>query len=201
MNPSAERLTGWALEELQGQGISFELLDAEAEARVETTIHTILHEGIVINVTNHPYLVARDGRKIPVEYSGAPIKDDNGNVTEREQAERERRDLEMQLRQAQRLEAIGGLAGGIAHDFNNILGTMLGYTELLLAECNGQCKEREYLDQVYLAGERAEQLIQQILTFSRAQEKQLTPINIAPVVQEALKMLRPIIPSTIQVCQ
>ncbi|MCP4396132.1 MAG: response regulator [bacterium] len=211
MNPAAERLSGWTFKELQGRNISFGLLTAVPDFQGGGAIQKILREGIVINIIEHPLLVAKNGRKIPVEYSGAPIKDEEGNVTgvvlvlkdvtERKEAERERRKLEMQLRQAQRLEAIGVLAGGVAHDFNNILGTMLGYTELLLAEHAEQSRDREYLEQVYQAGERAEQLVQQILTFSHAQEKQLAPTNIAPVVQEALKMLRPIIPSTIQIHQ
>ncbi len=112
------------------------------------------------------------------------------NLTRRKAAEEERRQLETQLRQSQRLEALGILAGGIAHDFNNILGTMLGYTELLLREQPEQSHERDSLQEIYQAGERAAGLVEQILTFSRAQEQQLVPTDIAPVVEEALKMIR-----------
>ncbi len=117
------------------------------------------------------------------------------------QVEQERRSLEMQLRQAQRIEAIGILAGGIAHDFNNILGTMLGYTELLLNEYPKNNKEKEYLEQVYQAGERAAELVQQILTFSRAQEQYLQPVFVAPIIEEALKMIRATIPATVAIQQ
>lgn len=123
------------------------------------------------------------------------------NLVQRRQAEEERRKLETQLRQSQRLEALGILAGGIAHDFNNILGTILGYIELLLAEQVDGSKGTEYLEQVYQAGERATDLIQQILAFSRAQEQTLKPTDIVPIVEEALKMMRATIPTNVEIHQ
>lgn len=121
------------------------------------------------------------------------------DITERKQAEEERRQLEIQLRQSQKLEALGTLAGGIAHDFNNILGTMLGYTEALLKRYTENCLEKKYLKRVYQAGERATELVRQILLFSRSQEHQLTPMHIAPIFDETLNMLRATIPTTIDI--
>jgi len=138
-----------------------------------------------------------------------PVFDDNDelqqitvtfiDITERKQAEEERRQLEAQLRQSQKLEALGTLAGGIAHDFNNILGTMLGYTEALLKRYAEGCPEKRYLERVYRAGERATELVRQILLFSRSQEHQLTPMHIAPILDETFNMLRATIPTSVDI--
>jgi len=122
-------------------------------------------------------------------------------LAQRRQAEEEQRKLEAQLRQSERLKALGFLAGGIAHDFNNILGTMLGYTELLLDKYSENSQEKEYLKQVYRAGERATDLVQQILTFSRSQEHTLKSTDISPTIEEALKMMRATIPANIEIRQ
>lgn len=117
---------------------------------------------------------------------------------ERKQAEARQHQLEAQLRQAQKLESIGILAGGIAHDFNNILGTMLGYTELLLTEFQENPKVQTYLDHIYRAGERAADLIARLLTFSRTNEPQpLVPLLLPVVLEDALKMIRELLPTSV----
>ncbi len=113
--------------------------------------------------------------------------------------ERERMENETRLRQAQKMEAIGTLAGGIAHDFNNILSAILGYSELALDDANQGRSNPTYISQVYRAGQRARDLVQQILTFSRQTETESKPIQIQPIIKEALKLLRPSLPSTIDI--
>lgn len=120
---------------------------------------------------------------------------------ERQKAKEERLRLESQLRQAQKMEAIGTLAGGIAHDFNNILGAMLGFTQLALIEASPDSKLRAHLDRVRLAGDRATELVKQILAFSRQSESEFKPLQIGPVVKEVLKLLRASLPSTIDIKQ
>ncbi|MCG6876126.1 MAG: PAS domain S-box protein [Betaproteobacteria bacterium] len=137
----------------------------------------------------------------PVTYKGAPhllamIRD----VTERKQAEEERARLEAQLRQAQKMEAIGHLTGGIAHDFNNILTSILGYI-VLGAERQNEIRDAKlgkYLDQAQLAAQRARDLIQQMLTFSRGQRGERRPLVLTPLVRESVKLLRSSLPATIE---
>jgi two-component system cell cycle sensor histidine kinase/response regulator CckA len=111
----------------------------------------------------------------------------------------ERKKLEEQLRQAQKMEAIGTLAGGIAHDFNNILGVIMGYTELTLEETPEGGPHFQNLKQVMAAAQRAEEMVRQILAFSRKSEKERKPTNINHILQEALKMLRSSLPTTIDI--
>lgn len=107
--------------------------------------------------------------------------------------------LEAQLAQSQKMEAIGTLAGGIAHDFNNILGVIMGYTQLAMLDAPEQGKHTARLSQVLKAVERAKDLVSRILTFSRRDEQQKQPIRLRPVIQEVLKMIRPSIPSFIEI--
>ena len=123
-------------------------------------------------------------------------------VADRLLTEEELRQSELRLRQAQKLEAIGTMAGGIAHDFNNILQPIIGYTELLgdlLAERKGFEGEREHLAAVLRAAERARDLVRQILTFSRQQEQEPRPLRLELMVAEALKLIRAVLPATIEI--
>jgi PAS domain S-box-containing protein len=106
--------------------------------------------------------------------------------------------LENRLQVAQKMEAIGTLAGGIAHDFNNILSPIIGYTELALDDIDPETLTYNNLTQVYKAANRARDLVQQILAFSRQSERESKPIMVSSVVKEALKLLRASIPSTIE---
>jgi PAS domain S-box-containing protein len=120
------------------------------------------------------------------------------DITKLRRAEEERRGAETQLRQAQKMEALGTLAGGIAHDFNNILGIIFGYTELARGSIPDN-RAQEQLDEVLKAANRAKDLVQQILAFSRQGEKEKRPVQVSLIFKEALKMLRATIPSTIDI--
>jgi len=116
-------------------------------------------------------------------------------------AKEEKKSLEMQLQQAQKMEAIGTLAGGIAHDFNNILSAIIGYSELALREVSEDTKLYSYVQGVRKAGKRARNLVSQILSFSRQSEEERKPIQIAPILKESLKLLRASLPATIEIRQ
>ena len=121
------------------------------------------------------------------------------DVTERIRAEETRKRLEEQLRQAQKLEALGTLAGGIAHDFNNILTAIIAFTDLARMEIDRPSEVLAHLAEVRIAGDRARDLVKQILAFSRKQKHERQPTRLHLVVREALKLLRSTIPSTIEI--
>ncbi|NTU52152.1 MAG: PAS domain-containing protein [Chlorobiaceae bacterium] len=123
------------------------------------------------------------------------------DISERIASQEETRRLESQLRKSQRLETIGTLAGGIAHDFNNILTPILGYSEMGLATITEDDPLHDYLTEIMQAAERAQKLVAQILTFSRAQDGKPAPVNIQSIIIEAIKLLRPSLPSTISIEQ
>jgi PAS domain S-box-containing protein len=119
------------------------------------------------------------------------------DVTEQNAATRHERELEEQLRQTQKLEALGTLAGGIAHDFNNILGAVVSFSELSKLDNPDNQELNENLDQVLNASNRATALVRQILSFSRQQRAERKSLQLGPIVKEALSLLRATLPSTI----
>ncbi|HEX5099116.1 MAG TPA: ATP-binding protein [Polyangiaceae bacterium] len=120
-------------------------------------------------------------------------------ITERKRALEAEQRMHEQLRQSQKLEALGTLAGGIAHDFNNILGGMLAFTELAALENQDRPALLAHLREVTLAGQRATGLVGQILSFSRQQRQERKPVSLGRVVEEALKLLRSTLPASIQI--
>jgi len=121
------------------------------------------------------------------------------DVTEQKREEKARKDLEAQLQQAQKMEAIGTLAGGIAHDFNNILGGIIGYAELAKMKAPEGSNVIAYLDKMIKSSDRAADLIKQILTLSRQHKQKQRPVQVRHIVKEALDLLRATLPTTIEI--
>jgi PAS domain S-box-containing protein len=135
----------------------------------------------------------RDSAGNPVRFVGSTI-----DVNAQKLAQANKEQLEAQLRQSQKMEAIGTLAGGIAHDFNNILGAILGYGELAHQQSAEGSPLRRYLDNVMHAAERAQMLIERILGFSRSGLGDRAPVNVQFVIEETLELLEASLPAGIR---
>jgi PAS domain S-box-containing protein len=134
----------------------------------------------------------RDSSGKPLRFVGS-----SSDATAQKQAQVDKEQLEAQLRQSQKMEAIGTLAGGIAHDFNNILGAILGYGELAHQQSAVGSAMRRYLDNVMHAAERAQTLIERILGFSRSGLGDRAPVNVQFVIEETLELLEASLPAGI----
>ncbi len=139
-------------------------------------------------------ITERSGDDSPALMSGTYL-----DITQQKKAEERRDFYERQLRQSQKMEAIGTLSAGIAHDFNNILGAILLNTELALLEDGEDSPNRILLERVVKASHRAKGLVDQILQFSRQSEQERKPVEIVPLFKETLKMLRSVITSNIEI--
>ncbi|MBT8372281.1 MAG: response regulator, partial [Deltaproteobacteria bacterium] len=148
------------------------------------------------------YLKKKDGTGFTGSVSAVAVKDQNGGVKYYDgiiEDITERKQLESQLQQAHRMEAIGTLAGGIAHDFNNILAAAIGYTEMALNDNANNSALKSNLQEVLKAGHRAKNLVRQILAFSRQADQEVKPLQVKIIVKEALKLLRASLPTTIEI--
>jgi PAS domain S-box-containing protein len=151
----------------------------------------------------------KDGTVWDSYFSARPIELDGENclialakdVTELKKAEEEKRSLETQLRQAQKMEAIGTLAGGIAHDFNNILTAIIGYTELTMEDIPEGIPARPNLERIHMSALRARDLVKQILSFSRKSEYEKRPLRVESILKETLQLLRATVSTTIDIRQ
>ena len=202
VNPAYERMYGYSREEVLAGGRGREVTAEHRQRQEEIIARTLRGERCHEELET----VRRNGERFPIEVRTIPIQHRGEphvlaivrDLTERRQVERDRERLEAQLRQAQKMEAIGHLTGGIAHDFNNLLTSIMGYVILALERSEGtDTKTATYLDQASLSCKRARDLIQQMLTFSRGRRGEPRPLALTPLVRESVKLLRSSFPATI----
>jgi signal transduction histidine kinase/CheY-like chemotaxis protein len=150
-------------------------------------------------------ITAKNGKILWVKENARVVKIGNEkllhgiifNITQQKKAEEEKYKLEEQVRHSQKLESIGTLAGGIAHDFNNILSILMGYTDLSLRGIPSENPAHSHLTQIQKAINRAKDIIQQLLTFSRKVETKKQSLNVGPIITETFNFLRSTIPANV----
>ncbi|MGC1818275.1 MAG: PAS domain S-box protein, partial [Casimicrobiaceae bacterium] len=204
VSPSYEKMSGYSRDEVAGAD-HVVANPPEIDAAVKALHRRALGSEPVRMETQ---MIRRDGRPIHIElsgvrtvYQGRPhVLYAGRDITERKQAEARHRELEAQLRQAQKMEAIGHLTGGIAHDFNNILTGIMGYLTLAGEREVAQtdAKLARHLKQAQHGATRARELIQQMLTFSRAQKGKPRAVALASLAEEAVKLLGSSLPSSVE---
>ncbi len=206
-NHRARLNTGYTVEELQGRPVT-DLLDNWNESELKKLAEPIIN-GTMEAVRSSSMHVRKDGTKYPFEATLQMMEWHDKTVfvsigidnSEKAKAEREFKELEAQLRHAQRLETIGTLAGGIAHDFNNILTPILGYADMVACELDPESGTRRDIEQVIQAAYRAKGLVQQILAFSRQADQTRHPLQIDIVAKETIRLLRASVPPNIEFYQ
>ncbi|MDA3846239.1 MAG: PAS domain S-box protein [Vallitaleaceae bacterium] len=172
MNRVAELLTGWLQEEAMGKPITtvFNVIDESTRLAHENPVKKVLTDGEIIELANHTVLISKDGSERAVADSGAPIRNRNSEIIGvvlvfRDMTEKQK--LLSNMQRIDKLDSLGILAGGIAHDFNNLLGGIFGYIDMARMSCNDSEKALGYLDKALSVFDRAKDLTQQLLTFSK----------------------------------
>lgn len=207
-NQGATRIFGYTAEESIGQYATF-LYEKEGARELGRRIGRILKTGQAEEWT--AVANAKDGSEVWIQLKISCLKNSDGSlrgligfsvdITEQKRAEEERQRLETQLRQSQKMEAIGTLAGGVAHDFNNLLTGILGYSNLLKLESQPGEKVYQGADVIERAAERASQLTKQLLGFARKGKWQNVELDLNETIQEVFTLLNRTIDKNIRITQ
>lgn len=201
VNPAFEQLSGFTRKEIVGKNFRILKSDRHDESFYKE-MWDVISSGEIWSghITNR----MKDNTLCEFETKISPVRDSSGEVVNFVSVSRDVTQevaLQAQLQQTQKMQAIGTLAGGIAHDFNNILAAVIGYTEIAIADVEKGGLLHDNLKEVLKAGERAKDLVNQILTFSRQSEQDLKPIKVELIVKEVLKLIRASLPATIAIDQ
>jgi two-component system cell cycle sensor histidine kinase/response regulator CckA len=197
-NPALVGMLGYASEqEVLGLRMATDVY-RNSEERVEATAWSRKQDSVQGVEVDWKH---KSGKPFTIRCAAHVVKDSNGNLEYLEgfvEDISERRAMELQLRQRQKMEAVGRLAGGVAHDFNNLLGVIIGYSELVLDQIGESSPLYKPAEQIKKAADRASSLTRQLLAFSRQQMLATKVLNLNSVVSEMTKMLPPLIGEDIE---
>ena len=210
-NPAAEQCFGYRKQDILGRNLAELVIPErfrEGHQRGMDQFH-LSRQGKFLGKRVDVTAMRADGSEFPAELAIDVARSAGRDIfiaylrdiTERRNAEEERTRLEAQLRQAQKMEAIGHLTGGIAHDFNNILTSMLGYVDMAAERVKGLGDDKlsKYLGRARQSGQRAHDLIKQMLTFSRGERGEPRQVALAPLIKEWIKLVKSTLPSSVEI--
>jgi len=216
VSPSIEKKLGFTPEERMAQDLSVHVTPASYAHITELFVQELNREkegkadpNRIIRAEVEYY--HKNGSILWLENIVSGLRDENGvlvgvhgvsrDITDRKNAEMEKEQLEAQLRQAQKMEAVGTLAGGVAHEFNNILGIILGNAELAIDDVPEWNPAKSCLEDIRTASLRASDVVRQILRFARKMPTEYKPLQISNIIKESLRLIRATIPKSIEICQ
>lgn len=199
INQKGTRLLGTSEEQIIGQNFAASFVPQDGQQEFERTLAAVdeysYSESRVISSGGTERLIAwHNVRLSPEDNPANGILMSGSDITQM-------RKLEAQLRDGQKMEALGTLARGVAHDFNNILSAILGYTELTRTQLARQPQATDYLDKLESSVNRAKEIVASVLAFGRAQQLPLEMINLSTVMDDALHLVRPIVPANVRLVE
>ncbi len=205
VNQTHLNLLGYSAEEMIGQPCWHFIVDDVAREQIMAKLSGTMPPAAGLERTYR----RKDGTTFPVLFEDRLLRNEDKtitgirtaiqDITRIKKADMEREKLQSQLHQAQKLESIGSLAGGIAHDFNNLLFPIVGLSEMMMDDFPPESMEHQNIQEIFNAGSRGRELIQQILSFSRQSKHLLIPVHIQKVLKEVLKLCRATIPADIPI--
>lgn len=192
LNPVAQALTGWSQDGAVGKPLEeiFNIVNESTGVQVESPVTRVLREGVIVGLANHTMLIAKDGTTKPIDDSGAPIRDDAGNIKGVILVFRditERKQMEEQAQQAQLLASLGEMTAGIAHEVNNPLASIMLYSELV----NSSKVPASVKKDIRIIGseaKRASGIMKDLLTYSRKAEPVARRQDIHRILRKVLSM-------------
>jgi hypothetical protein len=203
LNPAAQTLIGWSAAEARGKEVSeiLRFIDEKTGAPAVNPLTLALQTGSATGLAGPTFIVTREGVERPIEDIATPIRDETDNIIGGVLVFRDvlkTRQLEEQLRQAQKMEAVGQLAAGVAHNFNNMLTAIIGYVSLVRESLPADHASNLDLQTVEQTAQRAADMVRHLLAFSRRQVTQPRLLNLNVLIHSMETMLRQILPATIE---